>query len=141
MVRLARSEQGQRRVRRLSVHCRKHLERGHIEDPAPESIKSTVEIIESLYDLRRRDALCFKREKSNRPYSRRRRRVLHLVNNRMAFDILICERRLCAGSRRKSEQSAPKRKNVHHSHKRTSKAASWKCSIVRTKESCALFIR
>ena len=38
------------------------LSGGHIEDPAPESIKSTVEIIESLYDLRRRDALCFQAE-------------------------------------------------------------------------------
>ena len=116
------------------------LSGGHIEDPAPESIKSTVEIIESLYDLRRRDALCFQAEVTDLTAAEGDV-FLHLVNNRMAFDILICERRLCAGSRRESEQSAPKRKNVHHSHKRTSKAASWKCSIVRTKESCALFIR
>ena len=62
------------------------LSGGHIEDPAPESIKSTVEIIESLYDLRRRDALCFQAEVTDLTAAEGDV-FLHLVNNRMAFDI------------------------------------------------------
>ena len=62
------------------------LSGGHIEDPAPESIKETVEIIESLYDLRRKDELCFQAEVADLTAAEGDV-FLHLVNNRMAFDI------------------------------------------------------
>ena len=62
------------------------LSGGHIEDPAPESIKETVETIEALYDLRRRDALCFQAEVTDLTAAEGDV-FLHLVNNRMAFDI------------------------------------------------------
>lgn len=87
------------------------LSGGRIEDPAPESIKSTVEIIESLYDLRRRDALCFQAEVTDLTAAEGDV-FLHLVNNRMAFDIFDMRTAFVCGimQGKRTERAKKKRK-------------------------------
>lgn len=88
------------------------LSGGHIEDPAPESIKSTVEIIESLYDLRRRDALCFQAEVTDLTAAEGDV-FLHLVNNRMAFDIFDMRTAfVCGIAQGKRTERAKKKKRA-----------------------------
>lgn len=82
------------------------LSGGHIEDPAPESIKSTVEIIESLYDLRRRDALCFQAEVTDLTAAEGDV-FLHLVNNRMAFVCGIAQGKRTERAKKKKRASQP----------------------------------
>ena len=88
------------------------LSGGHIEDPAPESIKETVETIEALYDLRRRDALCFQAEVTDLTAAEGDV-FLHLVNNRMAFDIFDMRTAfVCGIAQGKRTERAKKKKRA-----------------------------
>lgn len=81
-----------------------------IEDPAPESIRETVEIIESLYDLRKRDALCFQAEATDLTAAEGVV-LLRLVKNRVAFD--FCDMRtafVCGIMQGKQTERAKKKK-------------------------------
>lgn len=83
-----------------------------IEDPAPESIRETVEIIESLYDLRKRDALCFQAEATDLTAAEGVV-LLRLVKNRVAFD--FCDMRtafVCGIMQGKRTERAKKKRRT-----------------------------